>query len=195
MRTIAVAFVLLCACLHSFADSWGTPQLQGKASARGTYLVRVVPGSSKGDVFGYEGQPKGPYATAEWHKYDGTQYQRVGRATLLNPIAPVDIEVTEKGNLITLVNWHNKGIGYVLAIFTPEGKVLKRYKLLDLYSERDVKRMRTTTSSIHWRCEGFSFVLDSPRELWIDDSLGGRLEVNVETGTFKYEQGGGSCRQ
>jgi hypothetical protein len=193
MRRFLAALVVLCSSLGVQADSWPAPRALGKPSATGSYVVRVAPGTSKGDVVGYSGAPKGPYAVAEWHRYDGTGYTSAHRATLLNPIAPEDIEVTERGNLITLDNWHNRGMGVVLAIYTPEGRVLKRYTLLDLYSERDVKRIRTSVSSVHWRCERLSTVLDSPRELWIDDSLGGRFVVNVETGSFTYEANGGSC--
>ncbi len=146
-----------------------------------------------GDVFGYSGREKGPYAVAEWYKYDGENYTLVSRATLLNPIAPQQIEVTEGGNLITLDNWHNQGIGAALVIYSPDGSIVKQYTLLDLFSERDLKRIRTTTSSIHWRCNGFSALLDTPSRLWIEDSLGGRFIVDVETGQFNYSAAGGSC--
>lgn len=165
----------------------------GKSNENGTYVVHITPGSSMGDVFGYSGRAKGPYAVAEWYKYDGKKYTMVSRTALLNPIAPQQIEVTEGGNLVTLDNWHNKGIGAVLAIYSPDGKVVKEYTLLDLYSDRDVKRIRTSTSSIHWRCDGLSTILDTPRKLLIDDSLGGRFLVDVETGKFEYLAEGGEC--
>jgi len=117
------------------------------------------------------------------------------RGTLLNPIAPVDIELTESGNLIAIDNWHNLGLGVVLAVYAPDGKIIKQYTLADLYSKRDIKRIRTSISSIHWRCAGFSALLDNPREMWIEDSLGGRFIVNVATGEFVYQAKGGSCAQ
>jgi hypothetical protein len=178
----------------AYADSWAPPTLLGKASESGRYVVRVTPGTSKGDVVGFAGEKRGPYAKAEWHRYEGNGYKRIRVATLLNPVAPEVIEVTEKGNLITADNWHNRGYGYVLAIYTPKGDVLKQYRLTDLYAESDIKRMRTMTSSIHWRCEGFSIVLDSPTKLWIDDSIGGRFVVDVNSGLFEYEREGGSCK-
>ena len=193
MRLFLAALALLCSSLSVRADSWPAPRALGKSSATGSYVVRVVPGASKGDVVGYSGASKGSYAVAEWYRYDGVGYTRAHRATLLNPIVPEDIEVTERGNLITLDNWHNRGMGVVLAIYTSDGKILKRYTLLDLYSERDIKRIRASVSSVHWRCEGLSTVLDSSRELWIDDSIGGRFVVNVETGSFTYLANGGNC--
>ncbi|WP_426344318.1 hypothetical protein ACN9MU_06610 [Pseudoduganella sp. R-32] len=146
-----------------------------------------------GDVFGYSESEKGPYAVAEWYKYDGERYTMVSRTALLNPIAPQQIEVTEEGNLITLDNWHNQGIGAVLALYSSDGKIVKQYALQDLYSDRDVKRIRTSISSIHWRCDGLSTFLDTPRKLLIDDSLGGRFLVDVATGKFDYLTDGGHC--
>jgi hypothetical protein len=60
------------------------------------------------NVFAFAGEPKGRYASAEWHKFNGKAYQKMATAVLLNPIAPVDIEVTNDGMLITFDNWHNR---------------------------------------------------------------------------------------
>lgn len=193
MERVITALAFLCFSWSVHADSWRAPRSLGKSSASGSYVVRVEPGTSKGDVIGYSGASKGPYAAAEWYRYDGQGYALVHRATLLNPIAPVDIEITDGGILITLDNWHNRGLGVVLAIYAPDGRVVKQYTLRDLYSERNVKRIRTTVSSIHWRCEGFPAVFDTPRKLWIEDSLGGRFLVDVETGDFIYDAKRGSC--
>jgi hypothetical protein len=190
---VTVALLLFASGVN--ADSTRAPRSMGKANENGSFVVHVTPGTSMGDVFGYSGREKGPYAVAEWYKYDGDGYTMVSRTTLLNPIAPQQIEVTEGGNLITLDNWHNRGIGVALAIYSPDGRVVKQYTLQELYRARDLKRIRTSISSIHWRCNGFSTVLDTPRKLWIEDSLGGRFIVDVETGKFDYLARGGSCRR
>jgi hypothetical protein len=193
MRSGLAAIVLLSCALIAQADSWRAPRSLGKASADGSYAVRITPGSGMDDVIGHAGAPKGPFAVAEWYRYEGKGYTQIHTATLLNPIAPVQIEVTESGNLITLDNWHNSGMGVVLAIYTPDGTVVKQYTLQDLYSERELKRIHTTVSSVRWLCQGFPAILDTPRELWIEDSLGGRFRVNVETGSYVYHRNSGSC--
>jgi hypothetical protein len=182
-----------CIVLPVRADDWPGPVVQAKSSAQGTYVVRVVPGRSIGDVVGFAGAEKGPYATAEWYRNGASGYQKARTAALLNPVAPVDIEVAESGNLVTLDNWHNRGHGTVLAIYSPTGEVLKRYRLADLYAEQEIRRMKMSVSSIHWRCAGASTAFETPRELRIDDSIGGRLRVNVETGAVRHERDGGSC--
>ena len=36
-----------------------------------------------GDVVGFAGEPKGTHATAEWHRFNGTSFDKVATATLL----------------------------------------------------------------------------------------------------------------
>ena len=176
------------------ADSWPPAKVLARASANGQFVVRVIPGESTGDVFGFVGMPKGAYARAEWHRFNGTSYERTRAVDLLNPIAPVDIEVTDLGSLVAIDNWHNLGQGSVLVIYSPDGQLVKKFSLSDLYSNSDLARIRTTTSSIHWRCSGISTALNSSTELLVDDSIGGRFVFKLDTGTFTYLRDGGGCR-
>jgi hypothetical protein len=194
MRRLVVPLVFGLAVFAAQADSWRPASVQARASANGQFVVRVIPGASKGDVVGFAGEPKGPYATAEWHKFNGTSYEKVGTATLLNPVAPVDIEVTNDGSLVTFDNWHNLGYGAVLVIYTPSGTITKKYTLPDLYSKSDLARIQTSISSIHWRCSGVSTSLEPRNELWVDDSLGSRFVFKLDTGAFEYQRKGGGCR-
>lgn len=194
MNRLVVLLVFCFVVVAARADSWVSAKVQARASANGLYVVRVIPGTSKGDVFGFEGEPKGRNATAESHKFNGTSYVKVAAATLMNPVAPVDIVVTNDGTLVALDNWHNLGHGAVLVIYTPSGAITKQYTLPDLYSKSDLARIQTSTSSIHWRCNGISTSIESRNALWIDDSLGGRFVLKLNTGVFEYQQKGGGCR-
>ena len=189
--------ILIIAQLLSFparADSWAPAKVQARASANGQFVVRVIPGTSMGDVYGYGGSPKGLFARAELHRFNGSAYEKVRDLELLNPIAPVDIEVTNLGALVTIDNWHNLGMGSVLVIYSPSGEIIKKYSLSDLYSATDLNRIERTTSSFHWRCSGLSTSLESDTELWIDESLGGRFAFNLGTGAFNYQRARGGCR-
>jgi hypothetical protein len=192
VQIVFITCVMLAPSVH--ADSWPTARIQARASENGQFVVRVVPGKSMGDVYGYGGRPTGPFATAEWHRFDGASYRKIHTTFLLSPIAPVDMEVTNQGVLVTLDNWHNRGIGDILVIYALNGEVIRKYTLTDLYSPEDAKRFKTTASSIHWRCQGVSTALESDKQLVIDDSIGGRFIVQLETGAFKYLRQGGSCR-
>ena len=192
-----LTFLLLCGLLWpaAHADSWAPATVLAKSSGDGQFVVRVVPGKSMGDVFGYGGQPKGPYARAEWHRFNGTTYEKVRETTLLNPIAPITIEVTNQGVLVAIDNWHNLGIGNAVVIYSPNGQVFRKYNLLELYSMSDVEKIDRTVSSLHWRCAGFSTFLASDTELVIDDSLGGRFVFHLDSGAFEYERDAGECRR
>jgi hypothetical protein len=191
-RVVSLALGMLACTAH--ADSWRPASIQARASTNGQFVVRVVPGTSKGDLVGFAGEPKGPFATAEWHRFNGISFDKVASTALLNPIAPVDIEVTNEGVLVTFDNWHNLGHGAVVAIYTPGGSILKKYGLPDLYSKSDLSRIQTSVSSIHWRCGGAFPSLERKNELWVDDSLGGRFIFALDTGAFEYLRNGGSCR-
>ena len=48
----------------AFADSWRAAQSIAAVSENAEWIVRVEPGESMGDVFGFAGTPKGEYAEA-----------------------------------------------------------------------------------------------------------------------------------
>ncbi len=195
MIRLSLIFVFgLFLCGAVYADSWPAAKFQARASSNGEFVVRVTPGGSMGDVYGYGGMPKGAFAKAEWYRFNGKSYEKVREANLLNPIAPVDIEVTNAGILVAIDNWHNLGIGSVLVFYSPTGEIIKQYTLLDLYSNTDLEKIDHTTSSIHWRCSGLSTFLASDKELGIADSLGGSFVFNPSTGSYDYRPNTGSCK-
>ncbi len=178
--------VILVAPAH--ADSWLPANIQARASVNGNFVIRIIPGKSMDDVYSGSGMPKTVHATAEWYRFNGTSYEKARTVTLPNPISPVDIELTDRGVLVTIDNWHNLGTGNVLAIYTPSGKVVRKFKLSDLYSHNDIARLPHSTSSIQWRCPGLSTFLESANTLLVNDSIGGRFVFNLDSGTFDYQQ-------
>jgi hypothetical protein len=195
MRRIVVGLTLsILVLLHAQADSWPRAQIQARASGNGMHVVRIVPGTSMGDVVGFSGLPKGPYAVAEWYLHSGSSYQKVRETRLLNPVSPVQIEVTNAGTLVAIDNWHNLGKGVVLAIYSAKGIPVKSFTLTDLYAPARLERIQSSVSSTHWRCAGLSVNLEPNDMLWVDDSLGGRFMFNINTGTFEYQDTGGTCK-
>jgi hypothetical protein len=124
-----------------------------------TYFVRVLPGKSFGDTVGFSGAAKGPFATAEfYHLEKDRSYRLAATALLLNPIAPAEFFVTDRGFLITLDNWHNMGYGKVVAFYTPDGKPIRAYALSDLFSKSEIEGFDHSVSSIRWRKSSGSYV-------------------------------------
>jgi hypothetical protein len=151
MRPLALALSLAMLPLAK-ADDWPSPVIREVFSPSRAYFVRVIPGKSIGDTVGFSGAAKGPYATAEFYRQEKDRsYRLTATASLLNPVAPVDFFVTDKGSLITLDNWHNLGYGKVVAFYTAEGKPVRAYELSDLFSKTEIDAMGHSESSIEWR--------------------------------------------
>src|SRR5713226_1244142 len=134
------------------ADDWPAPVIREAFSHSRAYFVRVLPGESFGDTVGFSGAAKGPFATAEFYRLEKDRsYRLAATAPLLNPVAPIDFFVTDRGFLITLDNWHNLGYGKVVAFYTPEGKPIRAYELADLFTSSEIEAFDTSVSSIRWR--------------------------------------------
>jgi hypothetical protein len=169
------------------ADEWASPQVREVFCHSRHYWVRVTPGKSVGDTVGFKGAPQGPYASAElYEQHTDRSYGLVYSITLLNPVAPVDFFVTDEGYLITLDNWHNMGYGPIVCFYSPSGKLIRSYKLQDLFSKPEIDATRTSESSIWWR-KPTSYVRQDQRSLDVTvNDWGSAFIFNVEKGDFQF---------
>jgi hypothetical protein len=69
----------------------------------------------------------------------------------MNPVAPTEFFVTNRGFLVTLDNWHNMGFGKVAVFYSAEGLPLRSYELADLFVGAEVDGFQHSASSIWWR--------------------------------------------
>lgn len=168
------------------ADSWPGPQTREVFSASREYFVRVIPGDSLGDTFGFAGEKKGKHAAAEFYRrQQDRSYRLVGEAALLNPVAPVDFFVSDDGRLATIDNWHNLGYGKVVAIYDRSGRVVQSYALRNLFDDEEIKAFGRSVSSIHWR-NGPAYIREDQKTLLITVKSGGDFLFGLETGRFQY---------
>ena len=162
-------------------------------SYNGTYVVRVQPGESVGDTYGFAGAKKGRYARASVFRAKGEdRYEKVREFDLLNPVAPIDFVVSNAGEVVTLDNWHNMGMGKVLVIYAPDGSVRTSYALSDIYSRTEVGRFEASVSSIWWRCNYPPFLGRGATKFEVMDKIGNTLEVSLGSGTIEKKPGA-SC--
>lgn len=169
------------------SDSWPAARVTEIFSASRQWFVRITPGRSLGDVVGFAGAAKGPYATAAWFRETPDRsYRFLHEVTLANPVAPVTSVVTDRGYLTTFDNWHNMGHGTVIAAYDPEGKPVAAVRLADLFDEREIQGFRTSTSSTWWRSETI-FVREGQQSVYVRiDDKGAELVLGVETGQWQY---------
>lgn len=190
-----VPVLLLSALPLAWADSWPGPRVVNVFSGNGQYFVRILPGKSVGDTFGFAGAAKGPYARAEFYaRQPDRSYQLVADVSLKNPVAPIDAIVSNQGDLLTFDNWHNLGYGKVVAIYDREGMNVAAYELEALYDETKIKKIPRSVSSRWWRCSphGFSNP-EGQAKVYVTERLGGAFVFDLKTGKFEYNPGKATC--
>jgi len=184
--------VLLAFPQMSVGDSWAAAVVTEVLSPDTEHRVRIVPGNSLGDTFGFAGQDVGEYAHAIYYHRNGSdQYTKSREITLGNPVAPVDAYLTNEGYLVTLDNWHNMGYGEVVVIYDAAGELVASYELNELYKEDEaLQLLERSASSIWWRCGNPQFQLSS---FSVNESNGGRFEFQFSSGDFSYVPGESEC--
>jgi hypothetical protein len=195
MRTALLALVVVPVCL---ADEWAAPVIREVFSPSRGWFVRVIPGKSIGDTVGFSGAAKGPYATAEFYRREPDRsYRLTSTATLLNPVAPVEFFVTDGGFLVTLDNWHNMGYGKVVAVYSPEGKPIRAYELIDLFNKDEIEKCGYSISSIQWRKFSGAYIRPGGETFNVTINDSGSSLIFELSGAYQYcETRGGTflCR-
>jgi len=179
----------------SSADDWPAPKREEVFSKNGLRFVRIVPGESVGDTFGFAGASKGRYARAEFYlRQPNRSFKLTADIELVNPVAPVSAMLSDSGALITFDNWHNAGYGKVVAIYSPTGKPLAANELEDLYPDDSLATLPMSSSSRWWRCRplGWSDV-DGQTKVFVHDRIGGHFIFDLTDGSHRYESGSAPC--
>jgi hypothetical protein len=171
----------------ALGDEWPSPTIREVFSHSRSYFVRVLPGTSIGDTVGFSGAGKGPYATAEFYRLEKDRsYRLAATARLLNPVAPIEFFVTDRGLLITLDNWHNMGYGKVVAFYSPEGKPIRAYALSDLFTQSEIDGFRHSISSIWWRKSAGAYVRQGDETFYITSDDTGAGFIFEVSGAYHY---------
>jgi len=170
MNRLVLVLLLLAPAAAAYADDWAAPATREAFSQSREYFVRVVPGESIGDTYGFAGEKKGRYASAEFYRRaPDRSYRLVAEASLLNPVAPVEFFVADGGHLATLDNWHN--VGY--------------YELNDLFQATEIQGFPHSVSSIRWRT-GPVYIRQDQKTLLVTVKPGVDFLFGMETGQYKY---------
>jgi len=175
--------LLICLSSASFADSWASAVIRGAVSPNGNIVVRIIPGNSLGDVTGFAGEKKGEPARAVYYRLtEANNYTKYQAVKLLNPIAPVDFAVSDAGELVTLDNWHNMGIGQAIAVYDPSGGVRRSFALKDVYKPDEIKKFTRSVSSVWWRCNPPPVFDQDSSSLAFEDRIGNVISIDLKSG-------------
>ena len=180
--------MFLCATADVRADDWPGPIVREVFSESRDWFVRVVPGTSVGNTFGFAGAAKGLYAKAEFYRRQADRsYRLVSERTLANPVAPVAFLVTDRGYLATLDNWHNMGYGKIAAFYSLKGDLVQSFELKDLFSAAEIEKFDHSVSSIWWRKTQIANVRQGQQALYVAlDDKGTELIFETETGAWQF---------
>lgn len=130
-------------------------------------------------------QKTGAYARGElYEKQPDRSYKLLADVALQNPVAPVDVLLSNCGYLLTFDNWHNAGYGKVVAIYRPTGELVRSYELEALYLSKQLEAIPTYVSSRWWRCRPFDFVdPDVHTQVYVAEHFGVTFTFDLSTGT------------
>jgi hypothetical protein len=172
------------------ADDWPAARPITIFTDKADRFIRIIPGRSIGDLVGFSGAPKGPYAAAELYaRGSDRSYVLTHEVPLVNPVAPVNVLLAPDGSFITFDNWHNLGYGSVVAIYGRDGSLVRQYELEDLYPPQKIKALPTSVSSRSWRCAPNHFVATDGAEAYVREHSGGYFVFRLKDGTFRYTPG------
>ena len=173
--------IMLPAVFAARADTWFPAETKTVLSADKRARATVIPRPLAGPLAYFRDKVDGhPQAGQRPGSVQTTAQARVERKTeqggwtvvwegpLTNDVAPVTVLVADGARyLVTLDNWHSMGWGDdVVAIYGPEGALIRRYALSDLLPAEYVEALPMSVSSIHWR--GGARIVDRHEELRID---------------------------
>jgi hypothetical protein len=184
---VVLVMLTMAGVVVSWADQWPAPQTREVWSQSRDYFVRVIPGTGIGETVGFRGAPTGPPATAElYRRASDRSYRLAWTVSLLNPVAPIDMFLTDRGYLVTLDNWHNMGYGKIVAFYSPDGKLVRSHALDDLFSAAEIDKLPRSVSSI-WCRKQVAYVRADQQSLYVSADDGGREFIfETETGAYQF---------
>ena len=146
-------------------------------------------------MVGFEGAGTGEHARGLFYALQADRsYRLVADVALVNPVAPVDALLTNRGELVTFDNWHNFGFGAVIAIYGPEGALRASYALEELYGEEQLSEVPRSVSSRWWRCRPTGFVdPETETRIYVREVLGGEFVLALSPPSFTYHPGQAEC--
>ena len=188
---VALLVSILAGGATGWADDWPAPRAFTVWSENGKYFVRLLPGDGIGDTVGFSGASRGKYATALLYVLQSDRsYRLEHEITLANPVLPLAALVADDGRFITFDNWHNAGFGKVVAIYAPDGTLVRAWELTDLYAKDKVEAIPRSVSSRYWRCAPVHWIDPKPQqEVYVPAALGGYFVFTLATGKVVHAPG------
>ncbi len=171
------------------ADSWRPPEPMATLSDDASILVRVEPGL----LPNRDASNKPHFATASFFRWDHQgNYKPYQHISLQNKVSPLQILVSNQGELITLDNWYNSGHGDVVVLYKADGSVLKRFNLSAFFGKQQLETLPHSAGSIEWRCYQKPAYIQQ-RDLYLPIHPAGVVNINLDDASLSLIDGDQSC--
>jgi hypothetical protein len=153
MRSRILALLLLAPI--AAADRYGTrPEATLTCSWDRSYCVVVWPKPFESKRVSTPDEPRSAGAAVQRAVENG--YEHVAAFPLLNRIAPERVLVSTNGDLVTIDNWREAGVGdNVVALYRKDGTLVKQYSLEQLMSADHIQTLPHTITTIWWGGDHF----------------------------------------
>ena len=187
--TAAGTFLLLAISSMLFApafqgDTWGGPDAVSVRSPSGNFIAEVIPGSGGFDYDRALTNLEQNASAVVSMRREGGITKVVWEGKLVNPIAPVTVYVSDAGYLVTMDNWHQYGYGSVVVFYDPKGRLLRHWRLEELYQPEERRSLIRSVSSIHWKAGQAHFGTGAETNTFIVPALIKTFRFALTNGTL-----------
>jgi hypothetical protein len=162
MRWLLV-LALLAAAGAARADDWAAPSTKYVKSDSGRFRAVIVPGEPGGK--------KHAGSVTLFDDRDPVHPKKLYQRKLVNEIAPVQILLTDGGQLVTIDEWSHAGFAHSIVLYDRKGKTVVDCALEQILLPEEMKGVDETESSRWWRAK------DQP--VWLEE---GALMVKTAWG-------------
>jgi hypothetical protein len=155
-------------------------------SASGAHFARIEPGpGARGGAAGELPEAGSGTARAEFYaRAKDRSYRLTWEAALPFALAPDKFLVTDRGYLIAMDDWCERGQRTAIVVIGPQGKTTRTYRLSDLFSREESAAFPASVSSIRWRES--AYVRMDQETVYIHVTGHGGLMLYLAGGCYKF---------
>ncbi len=172
-----IVMVMLLASGSALADRWALPKISKFFSPNKQYklILKPNPTSNWSKVFSNDDNTKEEYFSDGelLELIIGPAYLHKWKVRLVNSYSPVSAIISNTGKyVVTFDNWHHVGYGdNVVVIYGAQGKLLFKYALEDILTDKEIKNSVPHTVSSRWWHKG-EHKLNHEGKHYIDEQKG-----------------------
>lgn len=170
MRRSLILCAVVAAASVAHADDWAAPTTKYVKSDSARYRGVVTPGAA--------GRPG---RITLYDDRDPTRRKRLYQRRPVNEIAPVQVLLSDGGQLVTVDEWQSAGYKHALVLYDRRGRVLLDCQLEEILLPEEMASVEQSESSRWWRAKEHAVWLDGGA-VHLKSAWGPVLRFDLATG-------------